>query len=138
MEISNELWLCLQFVDSVYGVEGGGRSGRYSVEGLAIRIVSVVGLRTTGKSGTLQRFVFFVKPTSQNCFSCDAHICIVGVLDVHFFAIKNCDVACCGKFGGAEKGVAGDGGDDVNVFCWLLDVVMQLVDIAGWCSRSVG
>ena len=97
----------------------------------------MVGLQTTGKSDTLQRFAFFVEPPSQDCFSCDAYFCVVGVVDVHFFAVKDCDVACCGKFGGAEKGVAGDGGDDVDVFCWLLDVVMQLVDIAGWCLRSV-
>ena len=79
-----------------------------------------------------------VEPPSQNCFSCDDYFSVVGVVDVHFFAIKNCDVACCGEFGDAEKGIFVDGWDDVHIFCRLADVVVQVLDFTGRCSQSVG
>ncbi len=51
---------------------------------------------------------------------------------------KNCNVTCGGNFGRAEKGVAVNGGDNEDVFRRLTDVVMELVDVASWCLRSVG
>jgi hypothetical protein len=68
----------------------------------------------------------FVKPSSQNHFFCQDDFCVVGIIDVDFFAIKYGDVSCLGKFCSADKQVGVNVGHNVDILCRLTDVMMEI------------
>ena len=60
----------------------------------------------------------------ENCTSRDYNCCFVGVVDVDFVLVKNCDVVGVSELGDAEEGVSFDFGDDVHVLRGMAYVVL--------------
>ena len=74
----------------------------------------------------------------EDCAARDDNCCFVGIVDVDFVFVKDCNVVCVDELGDAEERVAFDSWQDVHVFCRMAHVVMEFVHFACLLYLVVG
>ncbi len=57
--------------------------------------------------------------------------CFVGVVDVDFVLVKNCNVVCVHGLWDAEESVALNSRHDVHILCWMAHIMLEFVHVAG-------
>jgi hypothetical protein len=68
-------------------------------------------------------------PPTKDGAAKDHHFCVVGIVDVYFDLVKHSNVVGIGKFGYAEKRVAFDPRQDVDVLCRVAYVVVEFFNV---------
>ena len=83
-----------------------------------------VGVEDFFYEGNLPYVCLFASPSSENCTPRDDNCCFVGIVDVDFVLVKNCNLVGVCKFWDAEERVPFDPLYDVHVLCRMAQVVL--------------
>ena len=76
-------------------------------------------VNNVGLQGYAPHSGFGAKPSLEDGFLRHNYFFCSSAVDVDFFIVADCDIACLEKIISAQEGLVSEGGDHVHRLCWL-------------------
>ena len=68
----------------------------------------------------------------------DDDFCFVGIVDVDFILVRDCNVVCIRELWDAEERVALNSRHNVYILCWMVHVMLKFVHVACLLHFTIG